>query len=177
MTASNQNRSQAAEAAEDKQLDADFSGQSYARIDQSIAMGALFTAYHLGCKAIVALTDSGSTALWMSRHRIHTPIYGLTSQATSERIAEEVLALLADDVVYLDAPAQACQPGNPVDPSRLDPVDADLYRAGMTSHASVNVMLGLEDEFDIEFPEERLTKATFTSVQSITEAVEAIQND
>ena len=55
--------------------------------------------------------------------------------------------------------------------------DADLYRAGMTSHASVNVMLGLEDEFDIEFPEERLTKATFTSVQSITEAVEAIQND
>ncbi|RLY91588.1 acyl carrier protein [Kocuria tytonicola] len=56
-------------------------------------------------------------------------------------------------------------------------VDADLYRAGMTSHASVNVMLGLEDEFDIEFPEERLTKATFTSVQSITEAVEAIRND
>ncbi|WP_327062973.1 acyl carrier protein [Kocuria rhizophila] len=56
-------------------------------------------------------------------------------------------------------------------------VDADLYRAGMTSHASVNVMLGLEDEFGIEFPEERLTKATFTSVQSITEAVEAIQND
>lgn len=51
----------------------------------------------------------------------------LDSQATSERIAEEVLALLADDVVYLDAPAQACQPGNPVDPSRLDPVDADLY--------------------------------------------------
>lgn len=56
-------------------------------------------------------------------------------------------------------------------------VDADLYRAGMTSHASVNVMLGLEDEFDIEFPEERLTKATFTSIQSIAEAVEAIQND
>ena len=55
--------------------------------------------------------------------------------------------------------------------------DADLYRAGMTSHASVNVMLGLEDEFDIEFPEERLTKATFTSINSITEAVEAINND
>ena len=40
-----------------------------------------------------------------------------------------------------------------------------------------SVLLGLEDEFGIEFPEERLTKATFTSVQSITEAVEAIQND
>ena len=32
-------------------------------------MGALFTAHHLGAKAIVAMTDSGSTALWMSRHR------------------------------------------------------------------------------------------------------------
>ena len=35
-------------------------------------MGALFTAYHLGCKAIVALTESGSTALWMSRHSVHS---------------------------------------------------------------------------------------------------------
>ena len=37
-------------------------GKTFTRIDQSIAMGALFTAYHLGAKAIVALTDSGSTA-------------------------------------------------------------------------------------------------------------------
>ena len=43
-------------------------------------MGALFTAHHLGCKAILALTESGSTALWMSRHNIHVPIFGLTSQ-------------------------------------------------------------------------------------------------
>ena len=49
-----------AEMAEDVRLDADFSGMTFSRIDQSIAMGALFTAYHLGCKAIVALTDSGS---------------------------------------------------------------------------------------------------------------------
>jgi len=55
--------------------------------------------------------------------------------------------------------------------------DVDLYRAGMTSHASVNVMLGLEDEFDIEFPEELLTKATFTSISSISEAVEGIDHD
>jgi pyruvate kinase len=48
-------------------------------------MGALFTAHHLGCKAIIALTESGSTALWMSRHIIHIPIYALTSQARSER--------------------------------------------------------------------------------------------
>ena len=75
----------AAEAAEDVELDADFSGQSFNRIDQTIAMGALFTAHHLGCKAIVALTESGSTPLWMSRHRIHIPIYALTPNITTQR--------------------------------------------------------------------------------------------
>jgi pyruvate kinase len=48
-------------------------------------MGALFTAYHLGCKAIIALTESGSTALWMSRHKIQVPIFGLTAQPISQR--------------------------------------------------------------------------------------------
>jgi len=74
-----------AERAEDVMLDADFKNKRFGRIDQSIAMGALFTAHHLGCKAILALTESGSTALWMSRHRILVPIYGLTSQVQSER--------------------------------------------------------------------------------------------
>jgi pyruvate kinase len=76
---------EAAEAAEDVELDADFTGKRFERIDQTIAMGALFTAHHLGAKAIVALTDSGSTALWMSRHRIHVPIYALTSKVTTQR--------------------------------------------------------------------------------------------
>ena len=75
----------AAESAEHVELDADFSGQSFTRIDQSIAMGALFTAHHLGAKAIVALTESGSTALWMSRHRVHIPIYALTTKISSQR--------------------------------------------------------------------------------------------
>jgi pyruvate kinase len=74
-----------AERAEEVALDADFSNKQFGRIDQSIAMGALFTAYHLGCKAILALTESGSTALWMSRYRSHTPIYGLTSQPVTQR--------------------------------------------------------------------------------------------
>ncbi|CAN5902503.1 pyruvate kinase [soil metagenome] len=74
-----------AENDEEISLDASFTNKQFARIDQSIAMGALFTAYHLGCKAILALTESGSTALWMSRHRIHVPIYGLTSQIRSQR--------------------------------------------------------------------------------------------
>ena len=74
---------QAAEQAEDVSLDADFINKQFQRIDQSIAMAALFTAHHLGCKAIIALTESGSTALWMSRHKIHVPIFGLTAKSTS----------------------------------------------------------------------------------------------
>jgi pyruvate kinase len=74
-----------AERAEEVSLEADFINKRFGRIDQSIAMGALFTAHHLGCKAIVALTESGSTALWMSRHRTQVPIFGLTSQAGSMR--------------------------------------------------------------------------------------------
>jgi pyruvate kinase len=74
-----------AENAEEIALDATFTNKQFARIDQSIAMGALFTAHHLGCKAILALTESGSTALWMSRHKIHVPIYGLTSQVVTQR--------------------------------------------------------------------------------------------
>jgi pyruvate kinase len=75
----------AAERAEDVVFDTDFTRKHFARIDQSIAMGALFTAHHLGCKAIVSLTESGSSALWMSRHRIRVPIYAVTSQHASER--------------------------------------------------------------------------------------------
>jgi pyruvate kinase len=74
-----------AERAEDISLETDFTNKKFGRIDQSIAMGALFTAHHLGCKAIIALTESGSTALWMSRHNIKVPIYGLTSQPASQR--------------------------------------------------------------------------------------------
>jgi pyruvate kinase len=75
----------AAEGNEDFKLEADFTGKTFERIDQSIAMGALFTAHHLGAKAIVALTDSGSTALWMSRHLIQVPIYALTSKVATQR--------------------------------------------------------------------------------------------
>ena len=75
----------AAEGADTVSLEADFVNKKFGRIDQSIAMGALFTAHHLGCKAILALTESGSTALWMSRHRLATPIFGMTSQAQTER--------------------------------------------------------------------------------------------
>lgn len=75
----------AAEQYESFELDADFSGKTFKRIDQTIALGALFTAHHLGAKAIVAMTDSGSTPLWMSRHLIRVPIYALTPKVTTQR--------------------------------------------------------------------------------------------
>jgi len=57
-----------------------------------------------------------------------------------------------------------------VDVETLDDHD-DLFRAGMTSHASVNVMLGLEDAFEVEFPESMLRKSTFESVAAIQRAL------
>ena len=74
-----------AEASADWDVDTDFVGKTFQRIDQSIALGALFTATHLGAKAIVAMTDSGSTALWMSRHRTQIPIYALTPKVATQR--------------------------------------------------------------------------------------------
>lgn len=74
-----------AEHAEDAAFDRRFSHKTYGRIDQSIAMGAIFTAYQLGCKAIVALTESGSTALFMSRHKMDVPIIALTSKLGAKR--------------------------------------------------------------------------------------------
>lgn len=52
--------------------------------------------------------------------------------------------------------------------------DADLYQAGLTSHASVNVMLALENVFDVEFPDRMLKRGVFASIASIREAVEEL---
>lgn len=52
--------------------------------------------------------------------------------------------------------------------------ETDLYQAGLTSHASVNVMLALEGKFDIEFPDRMLKRGVFGSISSIREAVEEL---
>jgi len=102
-----------AEKADYHELSNDFKGKTFKRIDQSIAMGALFTAHHLGAKAIVALTDSGSTALWMSRHHVRMPIYAMTPNLTTQRrmtLYRNVRPLLMDtstdrDTALADAEA------------------------------------------------------------------------
>ena len=53
--------------------------------------------------------------------------------------------------------------------------DDDLFMAGMTSHASISVMLALEDCFDLEFPDEMLTRSVFSSVSSIAAAIGSLQ--
>jgi pyruvate kinase len=67
------------------ELDRDFLNRTFTRIDQSIAMATLFTAYHLRVKAIASLSQSGSTALWMSRHDCGCPIFALTPEVATQR--------------------------------------------------------------------------------------------
>jgi acyl carrier protein len=51
------------------------------------------------------------------------------------------------------------------------PDDADLYAAGLTSQVTVNLMLALEEEFGVEFPDELLKRRTFASVDAISHAL------
>ena len=55
--------------------------------------------------------------------------------------------------------------------------DADLYQAGMSSHASVNLMLALEDRFSVEFPERMLRRRTFESLTAILQSVQELRGD
>ena len=55
--------------------------------------------------------------------------------------------------------------------------NSDLYDAGMTSHASVNVMLALEDHFDIEFPDRMLKRSVFESIGAIEAALVELQSE
>jgi acyl carrier protein len=62
----------------------------------------------------------------------------------------------------------------PIDVSTLE-ATADLYQAGMSSHASVNMMLALEDHFDIEFPDAMLKPSVFESIAAIEAAVSELR--
>ena len=53
--------------------------------------------------------------------------------------------------------------------------DADLFKAGMSSHASVNVMLALEGAFDVEFPDRMMTRDVFGSIAHIRGALEELK--
>ncbi len=101
-------------------LDREFLDRIFTRIDQSIAMSALFAAYHLNVKAIAALTSSGSTALWMSRLNCGIPIFALTqvpATLTKMTLYREVFPLLmtemsqSRDVMRYDAEQRLIEAG------------------------------------------------------------------
>ncbi len=64
----------------------------------------------------------------------------------------------------------------PIDASGLADSE-DLYQAGMTSHASVMLMLGLENEFGVEFPDAMLSRDVFASVNAIAGAIGTLQQE
>ena len=117
---------QEAEKTDYDPLEDDFHGQTFARIDHAIAMGALFTAHHLKAKAIVALTDSGSTALWMSRHNVRMPIFAITTRLTAQRrmtLYRNVRPLLMDTSADRD--------------TALAQAEADLKKRGVIQSGDV----------------------------------------
>jgi pyruvate kinase len=70
-------------------------------VDQSIAMATLFTAQHLKVKAIAALTQSGSTTLWMSRVNTGVPIYAVTPEESTRRkvsVFRDVFPVITDAI-------------------------------------------------------------------------------
>ncbi|MCB1960455.1 MAG: pyruvate kinase [Rhodocyclaceae bacterium] len=86
-----------AEKSTEGTLERDVLNRTFTRIDQSIAMAAIWTAYHLKVKAIASLTQTGSTALWMSRLNSGVPIYALTPEVNARNqmtLYREVYPLL-----------------------------------------------------------------------------------
>ena len=80
-------------------------------------------------------------------------------------VNEQIRAILAE---HAKLSADATDPASVADGD-------DLYAAGMTSHASVTVMLAFEDEWDIEFPQHMLKKSTFASVDAIAAALAELE--
>jgi pyruvate kinase len=76
------------------------------RTDQAIARAAMFLAGQVGVRAIVALTESGATAQWLSRFRSTVPIYGLSRVAAARR-----RMLLYRDVNPVDFDPHGVSPG------------------------------------------------------------------
>src|SRR4051794_19243193 len=90
------------------------------------------------------------------------PWLGLTPLSTATVDLTSRICRILKDHAHLDTPVEGLSPSS------------DLYQAGMTSHASVNVMLALEGEFDIEFPDHLLKRSVFESIASIRSAIDEL---
>jgi pyruvate kinase len=115
---------------EDSPMDRRMMQQKFTRVDQSIAMSALFAASHLKVKAIVALTQSGSTTLWMSRVNAGVPIFALTP----------IEATLSKVTLFSGVHPIAFSPSSK-DPSvALHEAEKELERLGLVSDGELMVM-------------------------------------
>jgi pyruvate kinase len=102
----------------------------FARIDQSIAMSALYAASHFKVRAIVALTQSGSTALWMSRANAGVPIFALTPiQATLSKVT--LFSGVHPIAFSINSTSQA---------EVLRAAEAELVRLELVEHGDIMVM-------------------------------------
>ncbi|MBI5659829.1 MAG: pyruvate kinase [Nitrosomonadales bacterium] len=102
----------------------------FARIDQSIAMSALYAASHFKVKAIVALTQSGSTALWMSRMSAGVPIFALTP----------VKATLTRATLFSGVYPIAFEPSSKLPSVALLESEEELVRLGLVGEGDLMVM-------------------------------------
>jgi pyruvate kinase len=122
--------SQAEREAEDNALDHRLTHSKFSRIDQSIAMSALYAASHFKVKAIVALTQSGSTTLWMSRMNAGVPIFALTPTA----------ATLTKVTLFSGVHPIAFKPSSKLPSVTLQEAEEELVRLGLVQDGDLMVM-------------------------------------
>ncbi len=120
---------------EDSAVEHRLTRSKFARIDQSIAMSALYAASHFKVKAIVALTQSGSTALWMSRMSAGVPIFALTP----------IKATLTKITLFSGVHPIAFKPGSKDPTVALRGAEEELVRLGLVTDGDLMVMTVGED--------------------------------
>jgi pyruvate kinase len=110
-----------AEKNQDDDIELNFRGQKFEFIDQAIAMSALFSSYHLQARAIVSLTTSGVTALWLSRVNSGIPVYAITDS----KKAAQLMALYRDvHPIYVSGESKSME-------EMLDYAKATLIKMGL----------------------------------------------
>jgi len=90
--------------------------------------------------------------------------FGLDHPCAPDMYTEQIKELLAQHARLL------------VDANQLDE-DSDLYQAGLTSLSTVNLMLALEEHFDVEFLDRMLGRKTFGSIRALNEAIAELRGD
>jgi len=115
---------------EDNAMDRRMMQQKFSRVDQSIALSALFAASHLKVKAIVALTQSGSTALWMSRVNAGVPIFALTP----------IESTLSKVTLFSGVHPIAFNPSSKDPSTALFEAEKELERLGLVANGDLMVM-------------------------------------